>query len=271
MSASTYSNLDKPDPDEIVTRYTSLAQFIWILTQKELPLIRIDRFRDPFEGSAPKSLMDLQLIITSSRSAAKQQQRNLQHFYPESASSHLHFDEFSEDLSEKTKRARKARTFSTHASCWRWGRESEGMWRLYCGEEDGVALQTTFARLQKSVDQPGILVGKVRYIDYKTETAFNQDLDHVMHKRLGFDFEQEVRVLRTDDEYYRKLCNQTASEKLPCCIPIPWNLAEVIEHILISPYADEWYVDAVRAAADLPGMDIADGIVWSELRDQPQF
>lgn len=85
---------------------------------------------------------------------------------------------------------RRNRTYSTHASCWRWGKESEGMWRLYCGEKGGVALQTTFARLEKSVEAESIIAGQIQYADYgDSATVFNEELDHVMYKRDGFEFE----------------------------------------------------------------------------------
>jgi hypothetical protein len=270
MALSSYANLKKPDPDEIVIRYTSLAQFIWIVTQQKLPLIRLDLFRDPFEGSAPKSLIEHQMIVSGGRNSIVQQMRVQQHFYrnyqwspdpPQTAGA------WWADMSAR----RRNRTYSTHASCWRWGPESEGMWRLYCGEKGGVALQTTFSKLEKSVEAEPILAGKIQYEDYDIVPAFKEDLDHVMYKRDGFAFEQEVRLLRADQDHHGKLCNGTAHEKLPPCLSIPWNIGSAIDRILVSPYADEWYLESVQAAARLADEDLEGRVTWSRLRKSPDF
>lgn len=145
------------------------------------------------------------------------------------------------------------------------------MWRLYCGEKDGVAFQTTFARLEQSVDKADILVGKIRYDDYKTMPPFSEELDHVMYKRKGFASEQELRLLRADEDHYGKLCSGATHEKLPRCMPISWSLKAAIDRILVSPYADDWYLDAVRATARLADADLESRVGSSELQEKPQF
>jgi len=145
------------------------------------------------------------------------------------------------------------------------------MWRLYCGEKDGVAFQTTFARLEQSVNEAAILVGKIRYDDYKTMQPFTEELDHVMYKRVGFAFEQEVRLLRADEDHYRKLCSGATHEKLSPCLPICWSVKAAIDRILVSPYADDWYLDAVRATARLVDADLESRVGWSDLKEEPEF
>lgn len=273
MAHVSYANLKKPEPHETVIRYTSLAQFVWIVTQRKLPLIRIDLFRDPYEGSAPQSLINLQAIVLGSGYRRVQTMGILQSGDPNDQRP-------GEPLQTKTigdrwtelSAIRRSRTYSTHASCWRWGTESEGMWRLYCGEKGGVALQTTFARLEKSVEAEPIIAGKIQYADYgDSATVFNEDLDHVMYKREGFAFEQEVRLLKSDQDYYNNLCSGTVHEKLPPCLPIPWNVGATIDRILVSPYAEDWYLEAVRAAARLAHEDLDGRVEWSKLRKPPDF
>jgi hypothetical protein len=270
MAHSSYANLRKPDPDEIVIRYTSLAQFIWIVTQQKLPLIRLDLFRDPFEGSAPKSLIEHQMIVSGRRNSIVQQMRAQQHHYPNHQWPLDPLQTTGDWWADMSAR-RRNRTYSTHASCWRWGPESEGMWRLYCGERGGVALQTTFARLEKSVEAESILAGKIQYEDYDIVPAFKEDLDHVMYKRDGFAFEQEVRLLKADQDHHSKLCNGTVREKLPPCLPIPWNIGATIDLILVSPYADEWFLETVRAAARLADEELEGRVAWSRLQKSPDF
>lgn len=270
MSHTPYTKLEKPEPTEIVIRYTSLAQLIWIVMQGKLPLIRIDLFRDPFEGSAPRSLIEQQALLDGGRNKTAQQMRVQHHYYPNHPWALISHQTSGEWWAEMTARRRNL-TYSTHASCWRWGPESEGMWRLYCGEKEGVAFQTTFARLEQSISEADILAGKIRYEDYKTTPPFTELLDHVMRKRVGFAFEQEVRLLRLDEDHYGKLCNRITDEKHSLCLPIPWSMKAAIDRILVSPYADDWYLDAVRSAARLADADLKGRVGWSELQEAPQF
>jgi hypothetical protein len=251
-------------------RYTSFAQFISIVTQGKLPLIRIDLFRDPFEGSAPSSSIDQQLLLDGRRNMTAQQMPVQHHHYANHSGSLIPLQTSVEWWAEMTARRRNL-TYSTHASCWRWGPESEGMWRLYCGEKEGVAFQTTFARLEQSIVEAHILAGKIRYEDYNTTLPFTELLDHVMHKRVGFAFEQEVRLLRLDEDHYGNLCNRTTDEKHSPCLPIPWSMKAAIDRILVSPYADDWYLDAVRATARLADADLESRVGWSELKEKPKF
>ena len=270
MAHPSYANLKKPGPDEVVIRYTSLAQFIWIVTQQKLPLIRVDLFRDPFEGSAPRSLIEHQMILSGGRNSIVQQMAVQQHHFPDYPWPPAPLQTAGEWWAAMSAR-RRNRTYSTHASCWRWGPESEGMWRLYCGERGGVALQTTFARLEQSVEAEPILAGMIQYEDYDTVPPFKEDLDHVMYKRDGFAFEQEVRLLKSDQDHYSKLCNGTVHEKLPPCLPVPWNIGAAIDRILVSPYADDWYLEAVRAAARLADEELEGRVAWSRLQKPPDF
>jgi len=44
--------------------------------------------------------------------------------------------------------------------------ESHAMWRLYCGAEQGVAVQTVYEKLANSITDPEMYIGLVSYIDY---------------------------------------------------------------------------------------------------------
>jgi len=149
------------------------------------------------------------------------------------------------------------------------------MWRLYCGEKEGIALQTTFAELERSLKQAlktePLLVGKIQYGNYETMQPFTEALDHVMYKREGFSFEQEVRVLRSDEDHYNKLCNGIIDEKLSNNHPIPWDIKATINSILISPYVGDWYLEAVSAALRCIDTELESRVGWSKLQKAPAF
>ena len=107
-----YLHLQKPEPGEIVTRYISLAQFIWIATQQKLLLTRVDLFQDLFEGSAPQLSIAQQALIIGSRDRIYQQP-------PFQMSTEERRERtFAQKWEEMTTRRRNL-TYSTRASCWR--------------------------------------------------------------------------------------------------------------------------------------------------------
>ncbi|MGS0534385.1 hypothetical protein ACU80C_31965 (plasmid) [Bacillus mycoides] len=57
-------------------------------------------------------------------------------------------------------------------NCWNLNEyEPAAMWNLYLKSSEGVAIQTTFDKIKKSLEacEEGIIVGKVDYIDHIKE------------------------------------------------------------------------------------------------------
>ncbi len=103
-----------------------------------------------------------------------------------------------------------------------------------------------------------------------------------MHKRMGFEHEREVRLLKYDDSHYIELAAALTSgdparatpPELPEHIFLEWSPAAVIERITISPYADESYEKKARdaiASIDPSIIDRLELSVLSERRYAPQF
>lgn len=189
----------------IVWRYTTLDAVVSTLTTKKLRLTRLDKFKDTFEGSVPKQNLDDQVALFSSSNVMMMDQI-APHYSGMNVPRRVN-----RDLWEITRQRRRAKTRSAYASCWSWGEESEAMWKLYCTTEParpagvGLALRSTFAKLERSVARHGLLVHPIRYRPYHTGAAFNDELDSFFHKRQGFAREQEVRVLAYDEKRYMAL------------------------------------------------------------------
>jgi hypothetical protein len=113
----------------------------------------------------------------------------------------------------------------------------------------GVALRTTLARLEASVAAHDLHVSPIRYLKYHEAPAFTDEIDPLLHKRHGLAAEQELRLLRVDEAHYRALVPKDASvSELSEPIYVDWVLSDVIDEIIISPYADLNYEDLVLDA-----------------------
>jgi len=223
-----------------------------MLRDQRLRLTRVDQWRDPFEGSVPKQQIDDQVPLFSGWQAAEMMVPVMPPGYPQERP----YRRRNRDPWDVMTKRRRAMTRSAHGICWRWGDESEAMWRLYCrdkSEGQGLALRTTLERLEASMARHDLYVGPVRYRHYHQGPAFNDEIDPFMHKRMGFSHEQEVRLIKFDADHFNTANIALSAEEeavppadLPVHTYLDWALADVIEMIEISPYADQDYEARAR-------------------------
>jgi hypothetical protein len=124
---------------------------------------------------------------------------------------------------------------------------------------------------------------------YHEGPAFNNELDPFMHKRRGFEYEHEVRLLKYDQSHYLKLAShyiesaavltsgcpsRAEPPELPKRIFLDWSPFDVIDRITISPYATSEYETAVKdaiASIDPSLLEKVELSVLSERRYNPNF
>jgi hypothetical protein len=243
--------------DTPVWRYLTLSAVIATIKTQHLRLTRVDRFQDPFEGSVPKKQIEDQ----NQRFIAAVSGLTMMNCVPD------------EDPWNRTTRLRRAQTRSSHASCWSAGDESETLWRLYCADDGcqgvGVALRTTQVRLEASVAAHDLYVSPIRYLKYHEAPAFTDEIDPLLHKRHGFAAEHELRLLKFNKAHFSALVPKDASvPELSEHIYVDWVLSDVIDEIIISPYADVNYEDLVLDAINAKDPNLADRVVLSELHER---
>jgi hypothetical protein len=226
-----------------VWRYLDLAKFIWLLENQKLYLSRLDLLNDPHEGTTPRllaSIRDSQLKEIGGGELLTQIPR----------------------INQQNRR-------SLYINCWHLGNtESEAMWRLYCPGENGVAIQTSYGKLVESISYDRFLyIGQVTYIDYESQGfPLNNSFYPVMHKRISFAHEQEVRLVKTLSEYWG-----LPERPSPQGITADWPVEPTVEGIYVNPYAQEYYYDAVKAVVRriLPNMETK--VQWSQMRAAPVY
>jgi hypothetical protein len=130
-------------------------------------------------------------------------------------------------------------------------------------------MRSTLQRLEDSLTEyPDVYVSPVNYRDYQ-EAGFRFDceLDSMMHKRMGFKAENEVRALKWDQDHYSKLAlaRDHPPSELPAHLHLAWPASKVVEAIVISPYADEVFEDSVRYQVAKIDKALADRVELSRL------
>ncbi len=196
-----YKNRVSMDPATQIRRYTTLDVLVQTLRNQQLRLTRVDTFQDPFEGSVPKRQIDDQVPIFSGANATQMMMESVAAQYPGMGTPRRPYRDLWTEMTQR----RRAKTRSAHASCWSAGDESEALWRLYCRdggvEGTGLALRSTFGQLEAPVTHHDLLVSAVTYRYYHEGDAFDDELDPFMHKRTGFSYEREVRLLKYDERH----------------------------------------------------------------------
>lgn len=229
------------DPSIRVWRYFDLPKFVWLLEHKELFFPSLAMLADPYEGASTKRYVEM-----------------MDHYFSNQEGG----ERILEQMREYSKNARK----TMHVNCWNIGEtESEAMWRLYCPDSQGIAIQTTYEKLVASVDHdPKVFIGCVIYLDYETEVISQGNLfDPVMQKRLSFSHEQEVRLV--------KCLGQDEAESNPNGISISWRIAQAVEQIYVNPYAPAYFEDVIRAVIRQFDPDLENRICWSQMRAGPLY
>jgi hypothetical protein len=150
-------------------------------------------------------------------------------------------------------------------NCWHSNpNESDAMWRLYLKSNEGVAIQTTTARLTGALQGTvkDIDISQVRYLDYDREAFYGQDYPHrnynlfmpLIHKRKEFVHEREVRLIceireaERDIDYWEK-------QEFRSGMLIDVDVLTLVEKVILPPTSDEKVRQDVEYIAQRFGYD----------------
>jgi hypothetical protein len=226
---------------KILWRYLDLAKYAALLQTRALHFTRGDDFEDPFEGSYP--------VI------------NLKDFRCDEG-------------------GYSAKGWRKHIaiSCWHQSDfESDAMWRLYTNRNQGVAIKTTWTKLEKAVQDRARLV-KVKYIDFIRDKA---DISHPFqafeYKRKSFHHEQEVRAL-LESYPSQRIIEALPQNSIPtegrelsssdCTVDV--ILRNLIDNVVVSPYSSNWFFNVIRGLTEQYKLN-QNLVIISELNADPVY
>jgi hypothetical protein len=242
---------EAPDNSAMLWRYLDKAKFTDLLTTCSLYLCRVDLFGEPFEGSIPTS------AITHDIFPMPIDRRFLNHFF--------------------------------YANCWHMNsHESVAMWKLYLGDNEGVAIQTRAGRLASSLAKPrhGRLdAGCVEYLDYETGSFdWVGPINAYFRKRVEYRHEMEYRIVyhHFPPDYHSEANRRALSGRavrasvdennvnipMPPGIRVPIDLS-CVERVVMSPSSSHGFHEWVTAIVSDTGF--GPSVVRSALENRPKF
>lgn len=217
-----HSKIELPDDvSKKIWRYISFAKFVHLIDSESLFFCRADKFTDKWEGVFPKKMIEIFDLGKKT--------------LPSSDGKEYSICEW-----QKMKEGR-----SHLINCWHLSdHESDAMWQLYSGENQGIAIQSTLQRFIDSfkITQERVWIGLVKYEDFNNwRPDFSRHdpifLKTFFLKRLGFEHEKEIRAI----------INKAYKEhKCEVGIPVEVDLSALIENIYISPILDDPFKELVE-------------------------
>jgi hypothetical protein len=127
--------------------------------------------------------------------------------------------------------------------------ESLSMWRSYTDRDQGIVVQSTFARLVQSLENtaPDIFIGSVKYIDHSEHSypELGVEFNRFLKKDKSFEYEQELRAIKWNPKSKDGHFDYQASVSREECL-VEVDLSTLIEGIAVSPYMGEWVHMALR-------------------------
>lgn len=231
------------DTGVCVSRYMDLAKLIFLLDTNKLYLRRLGAHKDSHEGS--NAIQNIKLYKDAGKKTGN--------------------DKLHEIIANNIKRI----CSTAFISSWCVSNdESDAMWRLFCNGSIGVAVRTTYDKLAQIVDGRASYIGLVKYINYKNEIIqpVANILAPAMHKRKVFQHENEVRVLLHNTEYWGK-----PETEIPLGLTIDFDSKQIIDKVLISPYAESWYFEVVKSVVERFSPFFKNKIEWSAMSESPVY
>jgi hypothetical protein len=131
--------------------------------------------------------------------------------------------------------------------------EADAMWEIYATGINGVAVRSTVSRLKQCFHNSpqDISLGTISYSCADPAVRPHVDPDHIvrrcMRKRPAFKHEQEVRLVFYDE--HRKHTGHAG-------IQIPIDVTMLIEKIVVSPRAENWFLSIVKTLVATLGYEI---------------
>lgn len=183
----------------------------------------------------------------------------------------------------------------TFISCWCMGGESDAMWQLYCGEEQGVAITAAYKDIEAALPDSSYKIAPIKYIDYQNE-GFPQGNYYYpfFHKRSAFIHESEVRIVQVATDQYddgsmptsfsnppteaqRQQLEKERQQKVQLKaqrgkgILIQLDVINTIQEIVVHPDAPEWYYTVIEEVVKRFIPELIGRVRWSSMRTEPVF
>lgn len=233
-----------PESNYRIAKYLDLTKFASLLSLNSMFFCRLDKLEDHFEGSTSKSNFKRRQEIFRQQHLVSTKFKKLT----------------DEEIEQKVKQLydsdEKFKALSC-VCCWsKYKSESGALWKIYSDFQKGVMIKSNINKLVASFERTTekMSLSEIRYIDYdKDYMPDGNKMYPIIHKHKAYTFEEELRIIHTV-KFGQGLAYDWNNEKINQGKYIRVDLNELIDEIVISPYAEDWYIELIRDMCDKFGL-----------------
>jgi hypothetical protein len=91
-----------------------------------------------------------------------------------------------------------------------------------------------------------VQMSEVHYVDYKNDRIPDGNINWpIIHKHKAYNYEKEVRLIYSLP-IKPGIEVDWSKEESPTGKSLPVDLSSLLEKVVISPYAEQWYIDLIK-------------------------
>jgi hypothetical protein len=219
----------------------SFSRFMWLLQNRQLWMSRADKLEDPWELAITQEEIDY--LAARDLITPLGQTRE-------------------ETFAERNKRINELWRTTTYVNCWcALEYESHALWRVFCGSNEGIAIQTSWLKLSEVADN--LRIGEIVYGHNASKIRTPQLEKVVLRKRQMFEYENEVRIIAHNDTSNPSLIKGEFGFQLL------FDPERSLDTVVVHPEADQSFMDVVVSAVDKYSQPLRDRVVWSTMKERP--
>jgi hypothetical protein len=225
----------EPEESLMLARYIDITKFLSLLKDDQLFFCRLDKLEDKFEGTLPK--------ISRKEFGAFYKHLSVTGFFK----SPMTEEEIERKINEDFEFREKLKALNC-VNCWNeFKGESYALWKVYSDLNQGIMIKSSFGRIINALkeSEEKVYCSKVKYIDHDTDSIdIGNTMTPMVHKHKAYSYEDEVRLIHEVSNVGWK--HDWENEKYENGIKINVNLGQLIDEIVISPFASEWFTELIR-------------------------
>jgi len=225
-----------PKSDYKIVKYLDLTKFMSLIQNNSLFFCRLDKLEDKFEGTTSKP----------NREARIKYIQNI------AKSNYLDSPLSEEDILKKVDdyyELERSLKSLTCVNCWNKNvNESAALWKIYSSFTNGIMLKSSIEKLKKSFELTveEIQLSEIKYLDYSSEMMPDSNTNYpVIHKHICYSYEEEIRLIFKKNPKLGFFYDWSI-EKIQEGQSLKVDLDIMIDEIIISPYASNWFFELVK-------------------------
>lgn len=224
-----------PKSDYSIVKYLDLTKYISLLQRQALFFCRLDKLEDPFEGLTPKANFD-------PRVEWHRYMRDVENFYEAPPTD--------DEILQSVKRSYEDEKFFKMiycVNCWnKYDQESAALWKIYSDFNKGIMIRSSINNIKRSLTdfKEEITLSEVKYLNYDKDIMSDGNIIYpIIHKQKAYSYENEVRLIFDVTQPGR--VHDWSKEEIEEGLFIGVDLDKLIDEIIISPYASEWFTKLI--------------------------